>query len=273
MNYKKISARILSQQELAEATWYLRLRAEENISSLHIEAGQFVMIRVSRERDPLLNRPFSISGYNWRERSVDILYRVRGKGTKLLSRKAKGALIDMILPLGQPFPFPKSKDRHLTLVAGGIGIAPILAIGKVAATCSHSFSILWGIKHKSEYFKIGSIYPEMVNIPVLMASEDGSIGIKGTVVHLLREYLEKHRALKPIVVSCGPLPMLKTVNHICRNKSLTHYVSMEARMGCGMGYCLGCAIPSIEGGYHKVCKEGPIFDANVLDWKRLGNGH
>jgi len=231
----------------------------------------FSMIRVLDALDPLLNRPFSISFINRKRGWFDILYRIIGKGTEILSQRKIGEKLKILAPLGQGYPEIDRDRASVFLIGGGIGIAPLLSFFETEKNPG-IHALFWGVKSSLEYINLKGLYPTLRNITLRLSSEDGSIGTKGTVVELFRDYMNSNRSVRTIVYACGPERMLYALHTLCLQAHIPLFVSVESRMACGMGYCLGCALPRNDGrGYLKVCQDGPVFDSTHIDWEKLNN--
>ena len=229
----------------------------------------FSMIRVLDLLDPLLNRPFSISFINRKEGWLDILYRIVGKGTEILSQRKIGEKLKILAPLGHGYPKIDRNGASIFLIGGGIGIAPLLSFFETVNPGIHA--LLWGIKSSSEYVDINELYPTLRDVTLQLSSEDGAIGTKGTVIDLFKTYIKSNNQTKAIVFACGPVKMLYALYKLCGDMKLPLFVSVESRMACGMGYCFGCTLPRFSGGYLKVCQDGPVFDSASIDWEKVVN--
>jgi dihydroorotate dehydrogenase electron transfer subunit len=209
----------------------------------------------------LLRRPFSI--HDVKGDDILILFRVRGKGTLLLSKYKKGDSLNILGPLGKGFVFNKrsSVGRTDILVAGGIGVAPLLFLAKkLKKSGAKNIIVFLGIKKKSnllckeDFKKLG--------IKVFIASDDGSVGFKGNVVLMLKEVLSQETACN--IYCCGPFVMFKPVYDLIKDRrEISCQVSFEQFMGCGIGTCCGCTIETAQG-YKKTCKDGPVFDIRSI---------
>ena len=225
--------------------------------------GQFVMLRVSDTMDPLLARPFGISSVPSRS-TIEIVYRVVGRGTELLTGREAGHALSVLGPLGKGFPMP-GKDTTPVLVGGGSGFPPLHFLAQRAGPRAHFFI---GSKNKECLPPLGIIksFRDVVS-RVHIATEDGSRGARGTSTDILNAFLSKTEKKSNLVIyACGPHAMLAAVNRLAVEHSVPCYVSMEERMACGLGACMGCSIPMRAGGYRRACKEGPVFDAREIDW-------
>ncbi|MDI6743852.1 MAG: dihydroorotate dehydrogenase electron transfer subunit [Thermodesulfovibrionales bacterium] len=226
--------------------------------------GQFYMIGTDSSYDPLLKRPFSI----FRETSsaeggeLQFLYRIKGKGTKLLKEMRKGETVNVLGPLGNGYPMP---DKNLTpvLIAGGIGIASLFPL---AEKLSGNIHFLYGARTKNELLMLNEL-KGLVKKELIISTDDGSEGEKGTVVDVLNRFLTLNPQLSTLnlLYSCGPSPMLEAVSKFAAEKGIKCYISMEESMACGVGACLGCTVKTKKG-YKRVCKEGPVFPSEEIVW-------
>ena len=228
--------------------------------------GQFIQVRVNRSYDPLLSRPLAV--YRTRGDVFEILFKAVGKGTHLLSEKLVGDTLSITGPLGKGFPI--DDDFQLaTLVAGGMGIAALMALAE--AIQGRQFSVLIGVSTKDKI--VGAEDLLALGAEVHIATEDGSAGHEGLVSDLLVELLQKEKCPEADhrIFACGPTPMLKAIAQIANQHNVSAYVSLEERMACGVGACLGCVceVVSADGKtqYKTVCADGPVFDAREIVWK------
>lgn len=269
-------AQILDHQEVAERTFRLRLRSERIASSAR--PGQFVMVEVHKGTDPLLKRPFSFHRIIPEEGLVEILYRVVGRGTWRLSQCSPGMRLNILGPLGNGFS-PVSKDRHpVVLIAGGIGIAPLHELliqltAKPFGPGADAITLFYGTRTASELIPTGPY--ERMGIALHCSTDDGTFGYHGTVTQLF-ESLIQHEHRQPLsLYSCGPLVMLHHVARWSLAHNMPAQLSLESLMACGIGACLGCALPAAHPGdpksdhYLHVCKDGPIFQPGSIAWTKL----
>ncbi len=224
--------------------------------------GQFVMVRVADAYDPLLRRPFSIHQVIGPDH-VQILFKVVGKGTGILARAAVGRELDLVGPLGRGFHI--TRQQPVCLVGGGMGIAPLLFLAQhlCQAPEQQEILVLAGAGTGSELLALtGDL--EQLGLAVRTATDDGSLGHHGLVGDLLAGLDQRVRQ----AYVCGPYPMMRAVAAQCRSLGWACQVSLETMMACGLGACLGCAVPRKEGeGYLHVCKHGPVFDALEVAWR------
>jgi dihydroorotate dehydrogenase electron transfer subunit len=257
--FEKVAEVVINKQ-VAVDTYLLQLRSPE----IAAEAwpGQFVMIRVGQGMDPLLRRPFSICGL--RDDLVCVLYRVVGRGTRLMSEIGEGESLAVLGPLGKGFRQPRSEKPSI-LMAGGMGIAPLLFLAGSIARESYAFFAGFGSADQI----VGADELGLSGMEMSIATDDGSAGHHGLVTELLEESLSGLNQKEGTVFACGPLAMLKAVYAISREKDMPCQVSLEAAMACGLGACQGCAVKAASGqgqSYWHVCQDGPVFDATDLDW-------
>lgn len=256
------SLKILSNKSVTSDTFLLRLSAPE-IADM-ATPGQFLMVKVDDSTDPLLRRPFSICDAT-EDGVIKILYRVIGRGTKSLSNKKEGENISVLGPLGSGFRIPDPPHK-IILVAGGIGIAPLLFLYK--KTSSADVAFMAGFRTSNEIIDPNTIEN---NIKAEIATDDGSMGYNGRVTNLLEENLRQDTQNNFSIYSCGPHPMLKAVAEIAHKYNVPCQVSMETFMACGLGVCQGCIVKTNQqkthAPYQHVCKEGPVFESNKIDWK------
>lgn len=260
---------------------------------LHISAGQFVMIRVTSSdtlSDPLLSRPFSIHRQAM-DGSIEILYKVVGKGTDLLTHLRKGDYIEFLGPLGNGFPLVENRrDKNVPpildnvdrrgfptppvaiadetlIIAGGIGIAPMLSLIETIKSSNPdtTIKVFLGGRGKEELLCVEEL-GKTAN-QVILTTNDGSVGAKGYVTDALHEYLSNGREQRSriTVYACGPTPMLRKVLELTEHANIEIYVSLESAMACGIGLCMGCIVKKNDDGYLLVCKDGPVFNGKDID--------
>jgi len=283
---KQVIAKITKNEKIGPG--FYRMRIESSYLAKNSKPGQFVEVRCAEDVEPLLRRPLGI--HRVIQGGVELLYEVVGKGTELLSRKKADEALDLIGPLGNGFDIPRGSGTAI-LVAGGNGVAPLLALAEeLAYRKAGETHVLIGGKTKShvlcekEFTKLGCM--------VLVSTDDGSKGHKGLVTDMLREIViaipptfnsrrekqsQKSRLLRrrftpphndvTTIYACGPTGMLKAVSEMARSKRIPCQVSLEERMACGVGVCLGCPVKVRPlNGYKMACKDGPVFNAEEIEW-------
>lgn len=259
MKKSAIKSPIVENVKIANGTYKLTLFAPH--IARNVVPGQFVHIKIPRDSSMLLRRPISVNGVDEDNGTIDLVYQLVGKGTKLLSSlKTKEADIDLIGPLGKGY-FVKSNVKSLCLVGGGCGVAPL----KLAAQKWSKLDItaFIGFKNKAATYQINDF--QTLCRQVFISTDDGSLGEKGFATDTLTKYLENQRP--DLILGCGPVPMLKILQRISKDYNIPCQISLEERMGCGIGGCLvcSCAIISNNGwDYKKVCADGPVFNSQEV---------
>ncbi len=248
-------ARIAAVKEIASNIFQLSFLS----SSISRSAlpGQFVNVKAEETAVPLLRRPFSI--FSVEGETVSIIFNVVGIGTKLLSQKRAGETLDVLGPLGKGvFPFNDEKFDTALLVAGGLGVAAFPFLNSRLHASKKVISFL-GARTSSFVVRKG-----LENIHV--ATDDGSEGFHGTVVDMLKNFMNENTVLHPRIFSCGPMPMMRTLAKYSREKNMPCYAALECEMACGIGLCQGCPVEAAGDGrkYKLVCKDGPVFDVRDI---------
>jgi len=267
-------ALLLSQQQVARATY--RMRLQSPLIAQSGQAGQFVLVRILDSWDPLLRRPFSFHRLFPREGVIELLYRVVGRGTLLLSRCRPGTRLNLIGPLGNGFSLPAADRRPVLLMAGGIGIAPLCELivrfldGGRDPGAIH---LLYGARSAEDLLPAAEF--RSYGIPVTWTTDDGSLGAHGLVTEQLGEILQAAGPRPAVLYACGPLAMHYHVARLTQVHRLPAQLSLESLMACGVGACLGCALPAVHpedptaDHYVHVCKDGPIFSPEAIQWHKI----
>lgn len=249
----KETARVASQEKLADGIYSMWIETPA-VASCAVP-GQFISV-YTKDADRLLPRPISLCGIDREKGQVRIVYRVAGSGTAEFSGYTAGDTITVLGPLGNGFPL---LDKKAMLIGGGIGIPPMLALaeslpGKKTAVLGYRNELFL----KEDFEK---------TVPVVIATEDGSAGTKGTVLDAVRE----QGVEADVIYACGPTPMLRAVKAYAAEKGILCYISMEERMACGIGACLACVCKTKEKNHHsnvnnaRICKDGPVFLAEEVE--------
>jgi len=254
---KLVKARIISNSEILPNIYLMRVKAAEIAASAC--PGQYVMVRCGAGQDMPLRRPLGI--HRIYKDGIALLFTVVGRGTAWLSQRKTGDIVDIFGPLGKGFAIHPS-SRNLLLVAGGVGVAPLVALAEKATAEGLSVRLLIGEKSSSK------IYPERLlpsGIKPVITTEDGSLGQKGMITDILTKFIPEADR----IFACGPLPMYKAMAKMSRkfgNKPV--YVLLETVMGCGVGACLSCSIETRRG-RKLVCKDGPVFELSDIIWDKM----
>lgn len=247
--------RVISQKALTSDVYSLWLDVGEMVKN--VKAGQFVSL-YSKDGSRMLPRPISICEAAKATKAIRLVYRVVGEGTREFSRLAPEDQIKIMGPLGNGYTL---SDKKAILVAGGIGIPPMLQLAKELKRVEKT--IVLGYRDSQTFLK-----DELERYGrVVAASEDGSVGIKGNVLDAIRE----EGIEGDIIYSCGPTSMLRAVKAYAEEKGMEAQISLEERMACGIGACLACVCQSkeVDGHSHvhnkRICKDGPVFDAQEVE--------
>ncbi len=259
-------ARIIENRALGAGYYVIRIGGCDALSGA--KPGQFVMLRGDWGRDPLLPRAFSLLSVAAAGRA-DLLAKTVGRGTSLLERSPPGSRVSLLGPLGVPFPEP-AVDAVDLLVAGGVGLPPVFMQAEHAARSGHAgrMEMLYGGRTSRDLVLLSEM--RALGVPLHLATEDGTLGRRGRITVELEARIDFHRARDPRqrlrIMACGPNPMLWAVGRIARAHQLESFLSLEENMACGIGVCLGCAVPARSRPFRYVCKDGPVFPGeDVVD--------
>lgn len=260
--------RVVAHEALDARHWLLTLGGGERLH--RFRAGQFAMLQCGEAQ--LLRRPLSLQRATTvdGEACVEILYRVMGEGTAALAQIRPGAHLDVLGPLGRPFQLPAAGEQAV-LMGGGVGIPPMVALAREILAAGGTPLVIGGISGTPDRACLRGLFD--LGSPVTVATMDGSQGVTGTVLDALDScWSAGNRPSAARFYACGPVPMLAAIAGRARADGFGCQLSVEARMGCGYGACVGCSVPrsaaAVEAGaerYALACKDGPVFDAHELD--------
>lgn len=252
-----LSLHVVHRKALAGGYAVLRLGGEP----IEAEPGQFVMVRGDWGFSPFLPRPFSLALVEGSE--LTLLVKSVGEGSRRLAAVQRGDTLTLHGPLGTSFRRPERGER-LLLVGGGVGIAPLLFLARVARpSTGGGLAAIYGGRTRRDLPMAAELAAAAEN--VTFVTEDGSAGEKGLASDAMRALLARPRFDR--VVACGPWPMMAAAARLAAEKKVPCEVSLEAMMACGYGICLGCAVPTVEGGYLYACSDGPVVDAGRVVWE------
>jgi dihydroorotate dehydrogenase electron transfer subunit len=262
-------AEILFNNALNQDLYHLGLRCPHIASS--IQPGQFLMVRIRSGCDPLLRRPFAVHRSHPPE-GFEILYKVVGHGTRLLTEIRRGASLDVLGPLGRGFDMPGG-DGPLLMVAGGIGVAPLPFLAEALVRSGRKGPYLLWFGGKTARDLVCVHHFQDLGFVTELFTEDGTVGRKGLVTDHLEEWLPRQKEMPKLIYSCGPYPMQRKVVELAGRLGVEVEVAMEALMACGVGACLGCSLRCRppDGGtdtyYANVCRHGPVFRGDEIIWE------
>ncbi len=265
-----LSLSVQKQKSVAPGYWVLSLQSPQISSAA--APGQFVLLKIDKNFDPLLPRAMSIHSIiradNYRI-GFTILYKVVGKGTRLLSEKRSGESLAVLGPLGTGFKLSHiASGYEPIIVGGGIGIAPLLFLAQELMERSYTPTVFLGANSQEELLALDEF--ESLGFTPKVSTEDGSKGVKGMVTDLLGSYLEDSKGLQAEIFACGPAPMLEKAASLAKSYKLNSQLSLEQRMACGLGACLGCVVKiknkNSGHSYQRVCTEGPVFNGEDIIW-------
>jgi len=281
----------MSNEQLAKNCWRMTLEAPQIASE--IKPGQFINVKIGKTFDPLFRRPFSVfrrvkedGGYY----GIEVVYKVVGKGTRLMTELKKGDELDIIGPLGHGFEWYRDKKVHV-LLGGGVGLPVLFMLGEEISQAASTSGLELHILLGAETEKAVVLEKEFGTLKgkVMVSTDDGTYGYHGFVTEMLKDAIDKGKISSDCAIyACGPEPMLKALVPIHQKYNIPTQVSMERHMGCGLGTCLSCVCkvdrdgvtkyrdlesshiqfsPDVEFGYALVCTDGPVFNIEevILD--------
>lgn len=253
---QKVNAKIITQKEIASDIYDMWIATD---LAAEAKPGQFICI-YPKNASTLLPRPISICEVAEDKKTLRIVYRIAGQGTQEFSGYQAGETIAIMGTLGNGFPVEEATGKKVFLIGGGIGIPPIL---QAAKDMDAEIQILAGYRDAQLFLKedleqYGTVY---------VATEDGSVGIKGNVM----DAIAANQLEADMIFACGPMPMLRAIKQYAARKNIKAYISLEERMACGVGACLGCVVKTKKIDHHshvhnaRICTEGPVFDAEEVE--------
>ena len=262
---KKETAIVYSQKETANGIFDMWIETE---LARNAHPGQFISIYPKNEAT-LLPRPISICEVDEKKERLRVVYRIAGTGTKEFSGYEAGDSISILGILGNGFPLEAAEGKKVFLIGGGIGIPPMVQLAKELAHANQkagrdnsNIQIILGYRNElflqEDLKQYGQVY---------IATEDGSMGSRGTVLDAIEDNCLKAE----VIFSCGPMPMLRAIKEYAAKNGMTAYLSLEERMACGVGACLGCVCKAKEVDHHsfvhnaRVCTDGPVYLAEEVD--------
>lgn len=278
---KSINARVISNQRVRNNYYLMKFSCRPILDNTR--PGQFIHLKLNPQSSgiPLLRRPFSIynisKSNNRRYTGLEILYKIAGQGTKLMSELSPKTDLNLLGPLGNGYKLTR-RAKYSILVAGGIGVAGLHLLLKELTQnirrnkCERQVYLFIGARTKTDLYVPSTVSISKVKVKV--STEDGSSGQRGYVTQLLKETIAKipYQAWSEIqVYACGPYEMSREVAEITVPLNIPCQISLETHMGCGLGFCHGCAVRIQDGSgkrYAAVCSEGPVFEARQIYYQK-----
>jgi dihydroorotate dehydrogenase electron transfer subunit len=251
---------VIDQAEITPQTY--RITIESEIIVRQSQPGQFVQLRIHEGIDPLLRRPFSIHRVHRNRNILNLLYKVVGRGTDLMRSFKKGDTVDLLGPLGKGFEIDRDFQQAL-IVAGGMGSAPMFFLIDELMNAGKKVILYWGAKNKNEIYQLSEL--KKTDAEVHITTDDGSMGHKGMITDLFESSIHLHQnsdSFRGFI--CGPKGMIRAMQKIAERTRFSWQVSMEERMACGIGVCMGCGIKMKSGMHQMVCSDGPVFDLSEV---------
>lgn len=258
---KKCEGKILKVQELAPDIFDMWIEAS---IAKDAKSGQFIGV-FPKNQATLLPRPISICEVDKEKGALRLVYRIAGKGTKEFSSYKEGDTVEVLGVLGNGYPLDEAEGKKIVLLGGGIGIPPIVQLAKELREKYPEASVTVAVGYRNDALFLKEELEKYAD--VLIATEDGSVGTKGNVMDALNEA----GISSDIIFSCGPMPMLRAIKKYAEAKDIPAYISLEERMACGVGACLGCVCKTTKKDHHshvnnaRICTDGPVFEAKEVD--------
>jgi dihydroorotate dehydrogenase electron transfer subunit len=230
-----------------------------------IKPGQFVHLRLP-STDVYFRRAFSVAATFPKKKEIEVIFKIFGRGTKILGGLEQGDHVDMMGPLGKSFTLPEKSDKVI-MVAGGVGFPPLMFLAEEMIEHGYnpkSIEFFYGGRSGKDLVERNRIKKLGVNLRLV--TDDGSLGDKGLVTKPVENYIKKHSKESLRIYGCGPVRMLNAVDNLGLKYGIPGQLALEALMPCGVGICLSCVVALKAGGYDRVCVDGPIFDIGVVQF-------
>ena len=261
---KQILAKLIKKEEIIKDVYKFSVQAGEIVKLS--KPGNFIEIRVSNQTEPFLRRPISIYNLDKENGILEFIFQIKGNGTNLLAQKEVGDEIDIIGPLG--FGTFKIQDYNkIAIIGGGIGIFPLYELVKQAKEQGKNVDCYLGFRNK-DFVMLENEFKNVTD-NLTITTDDGTYAKKGFAIDYLKEDMQKEKY--DCIYACGPIPMLRAVQQYANDNNINAQISLEEKMGCGLGVCLGCAVktaksPKEAPEYFHVCKGGPVFNAKDVEF-------
>ena len=253
----KVNCELVKKEILIDGIYKFSVKAPEIAKCA--QPGQFLEIKISKTGEPFLRRPISIYNICKEDGIIEFIFQVKGRGTELLAEAEIGEKLDIMGPLGKGT-FKIDNYNNVAIIGGGIGTYPLYELTKELKGKAN-LNVYLGFRDKS-LVTCEKEFEEIGLNKLVVTTDDGSYKEKGYAIDFMKKDIEEHKV--DMIFACGPLPMLKAVRAYAIENNIPCQISLEERMGCGVGACLGCAVKVISGEEPKfghVCKDGPVFNA------------
>ncbi len=258
-----IMAELVKKEQLKPDIFKFSVKAPSIVKEA--KPGNFIEIRVTDQLDPFLRRPISIYNLDRENGILEFIFQVKGKGTELLAKREEGKNIDIVGPIGYGT-FKYDSYEKIAIIGGGIGVFPLYELAKCAKTDNKKVTTYLGFRSK-DFVVLEEEFAKVSN-ELVLTTDDGSYAKEGFAINYLEKDIEEGKI--DAIYACGPLPMLKAVQKLAIEKEIPCQISLEEKMACGLGVCLGCAVktaksPKDAPEYWHVCKAGPVFHAKDVE--------
>lgn len=253
------NCQVVEHRKVNDTDWIMTLKTD--LVAAESKPGQFVQVKVADGLEPILRRPISIHTVDTDKKELQLYYQVLGKGTEIMSRIQTGETVSLLGPLGNGFDLSLENSKAL-LVGGGLGQAPLLFLAEELEKKNNAVFLALGTRDEVSLKNV--ICFNDVCQEVSLATEDGSLGFKGYITDQMPEIIERFRP--EMIYACGPNPMMQKIKDIAASYQIPCEVSLETRMACGIGVCLGCTVRPVDSDkpYFKACVDGPVFKAEEV---------
>lgn len=258
-----VMAELVGKEQLKPDIFKFSVKAPSIVKNS--KPGNFIEIRVTDQTEPFLRRPISIYNLDRENGILEFIFQVKGKGTEILARREVGAQIDIVGPIGYGT-FQYEDYDNIAIIGGGIGVFPLYELAKCAKQENKNVTTYLGFRSK-DFVVLEDEFKKVSN-QLILTTDDGSYAEKGFAINFLEKDIEAGKV--DSIYACGPLPMLKAVQKLAIEKDIPCQISLEEKMACGLGVCLGCAVktaksPKDAPEYWHVCKAGPVFNAKDVE--------
>lgn len=257
-------AELVKKEQLKPDIYKFSVKAPSIVETA--KPGNFIEIRVTDQTEPFLRRPISIYNLDRENGILEFIFQVKGKGTDILAKREVGSQIDIIGPVGYGT-FQYADYEKIAIIGGGIGVFPLYELAKCAKAENKEVTTYLGFRSK-DFVVLEEEFKKVSN-QLILTTDDGSYAEKGFAINYLEKDIEAGKI--DSIYACGPLPMLRAVQKLGLEKEIPCQVSLEEKMACGLGVCLGCAVktaksPKDAPEYWHVCKAGPVFQAKDVEF-------